>query len=285
MANGRLMSHHPTPSGSVWHWRQPTPIVSYLAFLGVGHYAIQQGRVDGRPFTYAWSTRLGPHRADKLRHALRQTPRRVDWLSRQYGRYPFRRIGGVVPPAELNVSTIESQGGPVYNTATLAFGENATLLMTHELAHQWFGDSVSIRRYRDLWLNEGLAVWTEWLYTARHGGPSLNEQFGTAYDLHPADDGFWDHRTGDPGPDDLWPPVYTRGAMTAQALRNVIGAPAFQQLLRTWVREHRHGHATTRQFIRLAKAETGQELTHLFHVWLDTSARPDDTPDNGLPRA
>jgi aminopeptidase N len=48
--------------------------------------------------------------------------------------------------------------------------------MVHELAHQWFGDSVFLHRYRDLWLNEGFAVWMTWLYDARHGGAGLNAQ-------------------------------------------------------------------------------------------------------------
>ncbi|MGI8612987.1 MAG: M1 family metallopeptidase [Nocardioidaceae bacterium] len=284
VSNGRLVSHRRTATESIWHWRQPTPMVSYLAFLGLGQYQIRQGTTaGGRPFTYAWSDRFGPKRAAKALATLRTTPRRVDWLSRQFGRYPFRHVGGVV--VDANISTIESQTAPVYNGSVLLYGRNASTLMTHELAHQWFGDSVSIRRWRDVWLNEGFATWSEWLYAARHGGPALNRQLTQLYRMHPAGDAFWNDRTANPGPHSLWgPPVYDRGAMTAQALRNVVGARTFDPLVRTWLASRAHGHGTTRQFVALSQRVSDQDLTHFFHVWLHTAKRPAWTTANGLPK-
>jgi hypothetical protein len=238
--------------------------------------------VHGRPVTYAWSKHLGAREAT-VRRAIHQTPRRVASLSRFLGAYPYQRYGAVVPPG--NVSTIESPGGPVYNSATLTTRANRINTMTHELAHQWFGDSVSIRRYRGLWLNEGFAVWMSWRQTARLGGPSLTDQFLQNYDVHPADDPFWNRRTADPGPGHLFgPAVYTRGAMAAEALRTLIGPQTFHQLLRTWLRRHAGGHGTTAAFVALAQQLSGRQLNHFSRVWLHTASRPANTPANGFPQ-
>ena len=139
VSNGHLLDHQRVGRSSVWHWRQPTPVVSYLAFLGLG--ATTSGRAlspDGPSPTPGRAS--SATQAAKVRRASATTPERVAWLSRQLGPYPFRHIGGVVPP--MNVSTIESQTGPVYNAGALTFSRAQAIdVMVHELAHQWFGDS------------------------------------------------------------------------------------------------------------------------------------------------
>ena len=131
-------------------------------------------------------------------------------------------------------------------TRSSATARAPRLVVLHELAHQWFGDDVSLGRWRDMWLNEGFATWAEWRYTETHGGISAQSRLLRAYDAT----GRRHARSGSctsqhPGARRMFDePVYVRGAMTLQALRHRIGTTTFMQLMRTWVQEHHGGHGT-----------------------------------------
>ena len=156
--------------------------------------------------------------------------------------------------------------------------------MVHELAHQWFGDSVSIRRWRDLWLNEGFATYLEWWYAAAHGGPTRDAQMLESYRAVPPKSRWWSIPPGDPGPGkSLFRERVQTGAMTLQALHNIVGERDLGQILRTWSRVHRYGHGTTRAFIALAERISRHDLSRLFRVWLYRPHRPARTVANGFP--
>ncbi len=157
--------------------------------------------------------------------------------------------------------------------------------MVHELAHQWFGDSVSVHHWRDVWLNEGFATYMEHRWTETHGGESTSTWLHDTYDS--SSSGFWERRrqpTPDPAIDELFafPVVYQRGAMTLAALRNVIGTQTFTTLLRRWTHQNRYGHGTTDAFEALAEKVSGQDLTAFFDAWVRQSGQPDATAENGL---
>ena len=106
--------------------------------------------------------------------------------------------------------------------------------LVHELAHQWFGDAVTLRQWPDIWLHEGFAEWSEWIWSERHGGPTAQEFF---------DDLVADERPRHLGPAPGLVPtrphlfsdsVYDRGAMTLQALRVEVGDATFFRILRDW---------------------------------------------------
>ena len=207
---------------------------------------------------------------------LSRTPAIVHWLQQQLGRYAFGRTGGVITSLDPGFS-LENQTRPVYPRAV------TRLLMVHELAHQWFGDSVSVHHWKDVWLNEGFATYMEHRWTETHGGPSTSRWLNGAYHSTPADDSFWDLVVADPGPADLFDwPVYERGAMTLAALRNRIGSRTFTDLLRRWTTANRHGHGTTDAFEALAEQLSGQDLTAFFDAWVRQPGRPADIAANGL---
>jgi aminopeptidase N len=151
-------------------------------------------------------------------------------------------------------------------------------VIVHELAHQWTGDYLAVARWQDIWLNEGFATYSEWLWSENEGEATAQEIFD-AVTSTPADDDFWSLTIGDPGPDHLFDsPIYDRGAATLHALRLKIGDDAFFRLLRRWVRKNAGGNVTTPQFIALAERVSGQDLGVFFDQWLFTPARPASLP-------
>ena len=121
------------------------------------------------------------------------------------------------------------------------------------------------------------------MYDEDHGGWSGQQHLEMSFGTYAGGSEFWRVEIGNPGPDDIFlNPVYERGAMTLQALRNRIGDEAFWTLMRTWVADHRHGNASTAEFVALAEATSGQDLGDFFEVWLQTPERPAETADNGL---
>jgi aminopeptidase N len=140
----------------------------------------------------------------------------------------------------------------------------------------WYGDSVTLRQWPDIWLHEGFATWSEWIWSEHQGRKSAHHTFKTPSNTPAQDTAFWTPPPGDPG-SPAYPfngTVYDRGAMTLQALREKVGDPVFFRILRDWAAEHRYGNVTTAQFVTLAERDGSMTLQHFFDVWLDQPDKP-----------
>jgi aminopeptidase N len=275
VANGRLAGVRRAGAHTTYHWNGGAPMATYLAFFAAGDFAVRTGTAHHLRYRLAVSRQLGSAERRAAMQGLLRTPGIVAWLSRQLGRYPFGVTGGLVTSLNPGFS-LENQTRPTYPRGV------TQLLMVHELAHQWFGDSVSVHHWRDVWLNEGFATFMEHLWTADHGGQTTHAWLEEEYNGELAD--FWTALTvADPGPADLFDaPVYVRGGLTLAALRVRIGRDAFAHLLKRWTALHRHGHGTTEQFEALAADVSGQDLTSFFDAWVHQATKPDPTAANGL---
>ncbi len=277
IGNGALVSRHLGGTWSTYHWRMSRPMASYLAFFAAGRFRVERGRSAGLPFTIAVSRRLAPADQRWALKVLRRSAPITAWLATQFGPYPFGSTGGVATSL-FSGFALENQSRPTYDF----YGLDRTTVV-HELAHQWFGDDVSVDRWRDIWLNEGFASFAEWLYSEHHGGYSAQRQLRDTYGVYGAHSPFWTRSVADPGPQHLFSePVYVRGAMTLQALRHRIGDRDFHTVLRSWVRQHHGSTATIEEFEALAASVSGQQLGGFFDSWLRTPAKPADTAANGL---
>lgn len=280
VSNGTLVGHRSSGAWTSWHWRMDRPMASYLAFFAAGHFRMQSGTGYGLPWTVAVSRFFDRRTQDRLLRLMRRSPAISHWLSTQFGPYPFQATGGVVTAIDTGFA-LENQSRPTY--PFLAPGHDAHSVVVHELAHQWFGDQVSVDRWRDVWLNEGFATWAEWRYDETHGRLSARRRLLQTYASHPASDAFWRLRIGSPARGRLFDePVYDRGAMTLQALRHRIGTADLLTLLRSWVAQHSDSTGTVEQFQALAEQVGGQDLDEFFGAWLRSGTRPAPTVANGL---
>ena len=198
----------------------------------------------------------------------------VDLFSELYGPYPFDSVGAIVDWADNVFYSLESQTKPNY----WHIPTEATVV--HEIAHQWFGDAVVLERWPDMWLNEGFATWSEWIWSERTGGRRAQEQFDALYatpeDSAAGQDLWFPAPNGLHDASELFhTPVYDRGAMTLQALREKVGDDVFFPIVRTWYAENRYSNVTTQDFIATAERVSGQQLDHFFDVWLFQEGRPE----------
>jgi aminopeptidase N len=250
---------------TTFKWRQEEPMAPYLALLDIGRGKLVKTQADGLP---SWSL-VDPHYALHQR-ALRSLPEAIRFLSSIYGPYPFQAGGSVVDYAPHLGYALETQTRPIY-----AFAPDVTTLV-HETAHQWFGDSVGLVRWPEIWLNEGFATWSQWFYAEHHGGPTAAKTFRRLYATPASDHSFWDPPSGHPGtPKHLFgSSVYARGGMALQALREEIGTRHLLSAMRLWATGHRYANGTIAEFEALAENIAGENLKPLFQRWLYRPGKP-----------
>ncbi|MCX5059862.1 M1 family metallopeptidase [Streptomyces sp. NBC_00452] len=266
VSNGVLVGQRTRHGHTTFHWRQREPMAAYLATATVGRFKVEQYTTRDGIRVY---NAVDPREASQAAPVLKKLPSVLEWESKLFGPYPFRAAGSIVDRAPNVGYALETQSRPVYDSAP----DLSTLV--HENAHQWFGDSVSLTSWKDIWLNEGFATYAEWLYSEQHAGDSAQKSFDALY-ARPASDRLWAFPPGDPGSgaNIFDTPVYARGAMTLHELRRAVGDRTFFRILRTWAAVHREGHGTTAQFVRLAERESGKNLDPLFTTWLYGRGKP-----------
>jgi aminopeptidase N len=266
VSNGRLDAVTRDGGRKTFSWVETEPMSTYLAVVDIGRGKLVRSEPDGLP---TW-TLVDPRLAEDSAPVLAQLPEVIRFESRIYGDYPFGQAGSIVDLAPELGYALETQTRPIY-----AFAPDLTTLV-HETAHQWFGDSVGLRRWPNIWLNEGFATWTEWYYAERHGGQTARQIFHRLYRVPASSTAFWEPPSGHPGtPKHLFATsTYVRGAMTLEALRVEIGTRKMLALLRRWTAGHSYASADIEQFTDLAEEVAGRQLDPLFDRWLYGPGRP-----------
>ncbi|MFI1397204.1 M1 family metallopeptidase [Streptomyces sp. NPDC020681] len=280
VANGLRKSKKTSGANTTWTYRTSHPMATELAQVSIG--------------TSAVPTRTGPgglpvrdvvpaKDSAKLEPWLKKTPGHLEWMEQKVGRYPFETYGVLVADAntgyELETQTLSLFERSIF-TSGLFPAWYIESVMVHELAHQWFGNSVTPRGWSDLWLNEGHATWYEATYSEEKAGQPMERRMREAYKRS-------DQWRADGGPPaapkppaagqkiSLFRPVmYDGSALVLYALRQTIGKDAFDRLERAWVREHRDGTATTADFTQLASTIAGRDLSAFFRQWLYAPRTP-----------
>jgi aminopeptidase N len=265
MANGVLVSHPSSNGRTTWNWRERDPMAPYLSTATVGRFDLTITTLaNGVPSYVAVDPQLAKGQV------LAKLPEAIDFYSSIYGPYPFDAAGAIVDSAKVVGYSLETQTKPVFPYVP----DEATLV--HELAHMWFGDSVTLTAWPDIWLHEGFATWSEWIWSEHEGNKSAAQRFKQLYSTPAQDTGFWNPPPGAPGsPAALFDgTIYDRGGLTLEALREKVGDPVFFRILRTWAQNNRFGNVTTPQFVALAQQISGRDLTQFFDTWLYQPGKP-----------
>jgi Peptidase family M1 domain/Peptidase M1 N-terminal domain len=140
---------------------------------------------------------------EQVEASLDRQPEMIDFLADITSPYPFSVAGGIVDNVVEFFFALENQTRPIYSPLFFLEPIIGDLVVVHELAHQWFGDSLTLERWRDIWLNEGFATYMEWLWLEREGIDTPQAIFDYYMETFPADNSFWDLVIGDPGPDPI----------------------------------------------------------------------------------
>lgn len=250
-----------------WSFECDVPTATYLLAAHVGPYREYPIAVESVP-----SARLvtPPAQAPQTLKAFACVPGIIRVFEEWFGPYPQPNLTLVVTAEELEIP-LEAQA-----MATFGINHNAPeeqRLIAHELAHQWFGNSVDLAEWRDIWLNEGFACYSEWIWSEASGGPATADH---AEAHHARLAGLpQDLKLADPGPDDMFDDrVYKRGALLLEALRRTMGESRFRELMLRWATENRHQLVHSREFQGLAEELYGSSLAEFWQAWLEDTALP-----------
>lgn len=272
VANGVLRDHRRGGSTETWVYEQDEPMATYLATAQVGRYV--EHRMPARPASGLPVRVVGPEDLDPdaVEAGFGRQHEMVDVFERLFGPYPFAGYAAVVTADDLEIP-LESQSLSTFGRNLVRGDWNATRLIAHELAHQWFGNAVTLRHWRDIWLHEGFACYAEWLWSEESGFLPAAEQ-AARHHARLAEKPQ-DLLLADPGPELMFDDrVYKRGACALHALRVAVGDEAFFGLLRSWVASHAGGSVTTEDFLEHAGAGTGVDVAALLRPWLREEALP-----------
>ncbi|MFE7132239.1 M1 family metallopeptidase [Streptomyces sp. NPDC057638] len=274
VSNGVRVSKETRGARTTWIYQTRHPMATELAQVSIGASAVptREGP-GGLPVRDV----IPAKDRSALEPWLAKTPGQIAWMEGKVGTYPFENYGVLIADAdtgyELETQTLSLFERRLFvNDAFPAWYIDS--IMVHELAHQWFGDSVTPRTWSDLWLNEGHATWYEALYAEEKSGHRVERRMREAYRLSDQ----WRASGGPPAAPRppspgqkislFRPVVYDGSALVLYALRHTIGQDAFDRLERAWVREHRDATAGTADFVALASRTAGRDLTAFFRAWL-----------------
>lgn len=265
IANGRLLERRRKAGWTRWSWRENQPMATYLATATIGQFEIERARVAGIRSLVAVDPKLREGAG-----AVERSGRILKLFKRLFGPYPFTDVGAIVDDASFVGYALETQTRPIYDRTP------SDLLVAHELAHQWFGNSVSLSSWPEIWLNEGFATWAEWRWDEQAGGTTTAERLRLLERTPAGDEQIWNPPPAAlPGPAKLFAEsVYVRGGMALEALRQEIGEPAFLATLRAWTSSHAYGNGTIAEFIATAEARSGAELDPFFQRYLIQPGKP-----------
>jgi aminopeptidase N len=264
MSNGILVSNNAAAGKRTWVWHEGDPMAPYLATASVGVFDLTVTQIGAIKNYVAVDPTLSNG------NVLRKIPEAVAFYTSLYGPYPFDAVGAVVDDAKQVGYALETQTKPSFDRMP------SELTLVHELSHQWFGDSVTATAWNEIWLHEGFATWSEWIWSEYQGNKTAHKYFQNLYNVPAQQTWFWTPPPGNPGDaahvfDGT---IYDRGGMTLQALREKIGDTAFFALLRQWLAANKYGSITTPAFIAMAESISGQDLDHFFDVWLYQPEKP-----------
>jgi len=264
IGNGAMVSSSTSGGIRTTRFHLARPAASYLTTVAFGRYDRHRlGTVDGVPVT-TWTAHGHPYAAARTR----RLPGLLRWLTRRLGRYPFPTLSIIVVPSASGMETQE----------TITMGDTQYALepenLLHEISHQWYGDTVTPNDWRDLWMNEGMAMYAQTLWDDTQGGDPLGSVIGAYSSRDDADRQEW----GPPGAyrrtDFAEDNVYVPPAKMWDTLRRHLGTATFWRLAGAWPASHAYTSVGRTTLEDWWSRESGRDLHAFFTAWLTDNTDP-----------
>ncbi|MBA2574426.1 MAG: M1 family metallopeptidase [Nocardioidaceae bacterium] len=263
--NGTLEASARSGDATTNTWHLDAPAASYLVTIAIGPYTEHMHATSGGMEISYWTRPEDEALLPLLKHDSNVA---FEWAEEHIGDYPFSSLGFVVVGGS---SAMETQ---TMITVSRGAVERADAVVLHELSHQWFGNSVTPRDWKAMWLNEGWAMYLQqWFETdtgrSKYAGGIENWR---SYDVAAR------RSSGPPGdfdPDSFGDVnVYLGPALMLDRIRQRLGDATFERIVKTWFAEH-EGETVDRQvFTSWLNRETGVNFTRLIATWLDSERTP-----------
>jgi aminopeptidase N len=265
ISNGKLISVTNDNDKKIYHWKTIYPISTYLIALysaDYTHFSDQYISID-RKDTMSIDYYVMPDKFEKAKIDFAEHPEMIRFFAENFGEYPF--INEKYGVAEFLWLSGAMENQTITGVApSLISGNNYFLgYYVHELAHHWWGNAVSPKSWKDIWLNEGFATYCEALYFEfRSGKSALQSTMVSKKQKH------FDGILTEPGEYLFTSTVYNKGAWVLHMLRYKVGKNTFLEILREYYREYKYSNASTDDFIRICKKVSGKDLKKFFEQWL-----------------
>ncbi len=283
ISNGRLIETQKDGDSKIYHWLQEQVHPTYLMTLAVGDFAKIEDEWRGFPVTYY----VEKGREEDARRSMGKTPRMIEFFSEKYGYlYPF--------PKYAQVCVDDFIFGGMENTSTTLLTDRCLLdkraaldnrstesLVAHELAHQWFGDLVVIKHWSHAWIKEGMASYSEVMWTQEEYG----NQEAAYYRLLEARNYLTEDSSRYRRPIvthiyreaiELYDRhLYEKGSCVYHMIRAELGDELFWQAIHTFVRDNAHKTVETIDLLRAIEKASGRNLLFLFDQYVYRGGHPD----------
>lgn len=260
VANGTLLSRDEADGVTTTRWSMPQPMASYLVTIATGEYDVQELESDSGVPMSSWV----PVGSEDVHRGLEEAARGLTWLEDRLGPYPFDSLGFLYVDSDSGMET--------QSMITLGLGDytTSTPVLVHEMAHQWYGDLLGPATWRDLWMNEGMAMYLQGMWQAEEDGsytfPQLLDYW--AAEVEP-------QARRESGPPAAYDPAtfgegnaYYSGALMWDEVRRQLGDEEFWRLVRAWPRSRPYGTASYDDVVAWWSQESGRDLAPTFDAWL-----------------
>lgn len=269
-ATGALKETKLADGKTTYIWEMDKPMATYLASINIDQYELStQKGPEGISIRNYFPTGLPLSN----RSQFLALPKMIDFFDDLFGPYPFEEYGVVIAAkdglcADVQIA-LEAQTMSIHCPGAVMTSEE---VVVHELAHMWFGDSVSLENWKDIWLKEGPATYASWLWHSKND-PAALKRTAIYNENHFLDT---EYSVAEPSPDNLYTgESYTGGALVLYALQQEVGDETFFKILQTFARQYQYGNAGTDEFMAVAEDVSGRDLTAFFDAWLFSERMPE----------
>jgi aminopeptidase N len=283
ISNGELIATEEQGEDKIYHWLQQAVHPTYLMTLAVGDFAEIRDEWNGIPVTYY----VEKGREEDAKRSMGKTPRMIEFLSEKYGyRYPFPKYAQVCVDDFIfggmeNTSTTLLTDRCLLDEKAALDNRNTESLVVHELAHQWFGDLVVIKHWSHAWIKEGMASYSEVMWTEQEYGsqeasyyrllearsylaedsdryrrPMVTHVYREAIELYDRH-------------------IYEKGSCVYHMIRAELGDELFWKAIQTFVQDNAHKTVETVDLLRAIEKATGRNLLFLFDQYVYRGGHPD----------